>query len=77
MIVTRKENVIRVEKGELKLEAFRTDPYGFWEVRGFKGKQKLDLSGKFTSISDVKNELKRIVNDQIPVDKQELEAISA
>lgn len=76
MIVTRKENIIRVEKGEVRLQADRKDPFGFWEISGHKGKQKLDFSGQYTSLSDVKQEMRKLMSELTPVDKKELEALA-
>ena len=76
MIVTRKENTIRVEKGDFNLQAQRKDPFGFWEISGQKGTKKLSFEGEYTSLSDAKQQIAKIVAEMIEVDEKELKALA-
>ena len=68
MVIQRKENQFRVEQGEYVFIGLRTDPYGFWNVKGTVGKRKIDLVGEFTSADDaIKAVEKRLNNLSQPI----------
>lgn len=61
MNYTREENKITVTKDDLTYEAKRTDPYGFWIIKGKKGKQKIPLDGEYTSTDSVMRIIKKSI----------------
>ena len=50
--------------GNNKLTAFRTDPYGYWELKLARGRLPEELSGKFTSFELVKNAVHLYMNNK-------------
>lgn len=63
MIYNRKENQFDIEQDDYVFTGQRTDPYGFWSVKGKKGKQKLSFDSDYTSAEDAVKAVQRRLRD--------------
>lgn len=41
----------------------RTDPYGFWTIKGKDGKDKIDFDAQYTSVDDALKAVKQRLNE--------------
>lgn len=63
MIYNRKENHFHIEQDDFVVTGERSDPFGFWALKGKKGKQKLVFESEFTSAEDAVKAVKRRMRD--------------
>lgn len=59
----RKENTFKIEKDDFVFSGDRTDPYGFWIVKGKRGKKKLEFKSTYTSVDDALKAVHRRIRD--------------
>lgn len=62
----RKENSFHIEQDDFVFTANRSDPYGFWTIKGKKGKQNIKFEGEYTSSEDAIKAVKRRIQDLSP-----------
>ncbi len=63
MIIQRKENSIRVEAGQILINAVRRDPFGFWYLSGKNGKKPIDFPSEYTSSNDAMKAIENKIRD--------------
>lgn len=63
MVYERKENHFLIEVDDYSFTGDRSDPFGFWQLKGKKGKQKIDFDSTYTSADDAVKAVHRRIRD--------------